>query len=242
MNKPKFSCLVTGTDTEIGKTLVASSLLRALARTGVRAAGMKPVSAGAIWRDGRWHNEDVDSLATQSNLALPAELVAPYLFRQPTAPHIAAASEGQPISLSHILDCYRQIAQLAEAVVVEGVGGFRVPLDDSMDTADMAQRLGLPVVLVVGLRLGAINHSLLTVEAIAARGLHLAGWVVNTVEPDLLNTDATVATLAARIDAPMLGRVPRFLGCASSTHEELVAAADRYLDFSRLPGWPATMS
>jgi len=234
MHKSSCAYFVAGTDTEIGKTLIAASLLHALTKTGVRTAGMKPVAAGAELRDGVWHNDDADALAAQASVALPGTLATPYLLRQPTAPHIAAALEERPIALPHIVACYQQITALADAVVVEGVGGFRVPLNDTTDTADLAQQLALPVVLVVGLRLGCISHALLTVEAIAARGLQLAGWVVNTVDPDMLNSDATVDALASRIDAPLLGRVPRLPVPAA----ELVAAAAGYLDFSRLPGWP----
>lgn len=238
MNNLQCAYFVTGTDTEIGKTLIASSLLLALTRTGARTAGMKPIAAGAQCRDGVWHNDDADALAEQASIALPPALTTPYLFRQATAPHIAATLENRPMSLPFILECYQQIAERAEAVVVEGVGGFRVPLNDSVDTADMAQQLGLPVVLVVGLRLGCISHSLLTVEAIAARGLRLAGWVANTVDPDLPNSDANVATLSARINAPLLGRVPRLFAGQSTSMQELAAAAAGYLNFSRLPGWP----
>ena len=226
---------VAGTDTEIGKTLIASSLLHALTKTGIRTAGMKPVAAGAELRDGTWHNDDADALAAQASVALPGTLATPYLYRQPTAPHIAAALEDRGIELPHILACYREIAMLADAVVVEGVGGFRVPLNQTIDTADLAQQLGLPVLLVVGLRLGCISHALLTVEAIAARGLQLAGWVVNTIDPDMLNSNATVDALAARINAPFLGQVPRL----SAPAAELAAAAAGYLHFSSLPGWPA---
>lgn len=222
---------VAGTDTEIGKTLIAACLLRFLTRTGLRTAGMKPVAAGAELRDGAWHNDDCDALAAQASLALPQRLTTPYLFRQPTAPNIAAALEGRAVDLPVILECYQQVADLADAVVVEGVGGFCVPLGPTTDTADVAQQLGLPVVLVVGVRLGCINHALLTAEAIAARGLTLAGWVANSVDPDLLNATATVEAIAARIDAPLLGRVPRL----EVTGLELTAAALEHLDFSNLP-------
>ncbi|OAM75298.1 dethiobiotin synthase [Devosia elaeis] len=222
---------VSGTDTEIGKTLIGACLLQFLTRTGLRTVGMKPVAAGAELRDGGWHNDDCDALAAQASLAPPQRLTTPYLFRQPTAPHIAAALEGRTIDLPAILDCYRQVADLADAVVVEGVGGFRVPLGPTTDTADLAQQLGLPVVLVVGVRLGCINHALLTAEAIAARGLALAGWVANSVDADMLNAAATVEAIAARIDAPLLGWVPRLQAAGT----ELTAAALEHLDFSILP-------
>ncbi|MGS0743877.1 dethiobiotin synthase [Glaciimonas sp. GG7] len=235
VNSSQCAYFVAGTDTEIGKTLIASSLLHALTKTGVRTAGMKPVAAGAELRDGVWHNEDADALAAQASVVLPCALATPYLFRQFTAPHIAAEMEDRPIGLPYILACFQQITARADAIVVEGVGGFRVPLNQTVDTADLAQQLDLPVVLVVGLRLGCISHAMLTVEAIAARGLPLAGWVINTVDPDMLNADATVEALRARIASPLLGCVPRL----SVPAAELVVAAANFLDFSSLPGWPA---
>jgi dethiobiotin synthetase len=223
---------VTGTDTEIGKTLISSALLHGLVQEGVQAAGMKPVAAGAEIRGGVMHNDDVDSLAAASNVKLPQELAVPYLLREAVAPHRAAAMEGVQIDGAHILACHAQITELADAVVVEGVGGFRVPLSVHFDTADLAQKLNLPVVLVVGLRLGCINHALLTAEAIVARGLKIAGWVANLVDPQMRQVEATLDALKERLDAPLLGYVPR-LPVASA------AAAARYLDFSRLPDWPA---
>ena len=222
---------VTGTDTEIGKTLVATCLLRSLTRTGLRTAGMKPVAAGAQFRDGAWHNEDCDAIAAQASVVLPPRLTTPYLFRHATAPHVAATLEGSSINLQTILDCYHQVAARADVVVIEGVGGFRVPLNGSTDTADLAQQLGLPVVLVVGLRLGCINHALLTAEAIAARGLPLVGWVANTVDPDMLNSTATVEAIAARLNAPMLGQIPRL----RASGPKLTTDALEHLDLSGLP-------
>jgi dethiobiotin synthetase len=235
VSPPKAAWFVAGTDTEIGKTLIASALLHGLTGTGVSSAGMKPVAAGAALRDGVWRNDDADALAAQASVTLPPELITPFLLRQPTAPHIAAAQEQRTIELTHILACYRQIAMLADAVVVEGVGGFRVPLNDRQDTADLAQQLGLPVLLVVGLRLGCISHALLTAEAIAARGLQLAGWVANTVDAAMLNGDATIAALSSCIDAPLLGCVPRMTGLPAKA---LAEAAAGHLNFSCLPGWP----
>lgn len=222
---------VTGTDTEIGKTLVSSTLLHVLAEGGLRAAGMKPVAAGAQLRDGAWHNEDVDALAAASSVAVPPELAAPYLLREAAAPHIAAAMEGVTIDPEHIHACYDRIGDMAQAVVVEGVGGFRVPFSARYDSADMAQQFGLPVIMVVGLRLGCLNHALLTAEAIAARGLKLAGWVGNVVDLGMRHGMANVEALAARLPAPLLGCVPRLPAA-------LPAAAAAHLDFSALPGWP----
>lgn len=226
-----FSCFVTGTDTEIGKTLVASTMLHALVRQGVRAVGMKPVAAGAELHDGAWHNEDADRLAEAGNVTMPAELTTPYLLHEATAPHIAAADQGVTIDLDHIRACYARLTAAAEAVVVEGVGGFRVPLNERHDTADLAQQLGLPVVMVVGLRLGCLNHALLTADAIAARGLKLVGWVGNVVDIGMPYGMANIDALNARLPAPMLGCVPRLPSA-------LPAAAAAHLDFSDLPGWP----
>jgi dethiobiotin synthetase len=222
---------VTGTDTEIGKTLISSAMLYALSQQGVRAAGMKPVAAGAELRDGAWHNDDADRIAAAANVALPPELATPYLLREPAAPHIVAKQEGVAIELAHILSCYDRVSGMADAVVVEGVGGFRVPLSDRHDTADMAEQLGLPVVLVVGLRLGCINHALLTADAIAARGLRLAGWVANVVDFDMHYPMDNITALTERLPAPLLGSVPRLPA-------PLPSAAAAHLDFSGLPGWP----
>jgi dethiobiotin synthetase len=221
---------VTGTDTEIGKTLVSSAMLHALGRSGMRAAGMKPVAAGAELRDGRWHNDDVDALAAAATLHMPTELTTPYLLREAAAPHLAAQAEGVAIELAHICACYEQIAAQADALVVEGVGGFCVPLSDDADTADLAEQLDLPVIMVVGLRLGCINHALLTAQAIAARGLTLTGWVANCVDAKMAYADENVAAIKARLPAPLLGIVPR-LAVPSA------AAAAAHLDFAGLPGW-----
>jgi len=229
MSKPAY--FVTGTDTEIGKTLASSALLHALAQCGVRVAGMKPVAAGAEWRDGVLHNDDVDALAAVANVALPRELTTPYLLQDAAAPHIVAAQEGVRIDLAHIRLCYERVAASADAVVVEGVGGFCVPLSDAADTADLAQQFGLPVIMVVGMRLGCLSHALLTAEAIAARGLSLAGWIANVVDPDMRHRESNIDALRTRIAAPLLGCIPR-LPVASAAH----AAA--YLDFSSLPHWP----
>jgi dethiobiotin synthetase len=227
----KTTYFVTGTDTEIGKTLVSSALLYALAQTGVRAAGMKPIAAGAELRDGIWHNDDVDSLAAAANVNLPMELMSPYLLREAAAPHIAAAQENIEIKVSHILSCYNHVCEMAEAVVVEGVGGFKVPLFDDSDTADLAQQLGLPVIMVVGLRLGCLNHALLTADAVKARGLKLVGWVANVVDLGMQYGLANMEALRERLPAPLLGCVPRL-------DAPLAAAAAKHLDFSSLPGWP----
>ncbi|NYH18094.1 dethiobiotin synthase [Paraburkholderia bryophila] len=212
LNHNALSLFVTGTDTEIGKTFVSSALLRGFVRAGLQAAAMKPIAAGAFEVNGVLHNEDADQLDAASNVLLPPDMRTPYLLKEPAAPHIAAALENVTFDLGHIVACHAQALQRAEIVVVEGVGGFRVPLTATEDTADLAVALKLPVVLVVGMRLGCISHALLTAEAIAARGLTLAGWVANRVDPDMTFPDENIASireqLARAYDAPLLGIVP----------------------------------
>jgi dethiobiotin synthetase len=207
-----LSLFVTGTDTEIGKTLVSAALLRGFVREGLRAAAMKPIAAGAFEVNGVWHNEDADQLDAASSVLLPPTLRTPYLLKAPAAPHIVAALENVTLDIGHIVACHAQALELADVVVVEGVGGFRVPLTDTHDTADLALALNLPVVLVVGMRLGCISHALLSAEAIAARGLHLAGWVANRIDPDMGFADENIAAIRSRLmrqyEAPLLGIVP----------------------------------
>jgi dethiobiotin synthetase len=191
---------VTGTDTGIGKTHVACALLRALVAQGLRAAAMKPVAAGV---DGDGRHADVVALRAAANVDAAADAVNPYAFAPAIAPHVAAALAGTPIDLDVIAARYRALAARADAVVVEGAGGVLVPLAARLDVLDIPARLALPVVLVVGLRLGAINHALLSALAIRARGLTLAGWVVNRIDPAMAHADASVAAIAER-----LGRAP----------------------------------
>jgi len=198
---------VTGTDTGVGKTLVACALLRLFAARGLKAVGMKPVAAGAEPAESGLLNEDVAQLVAAGNVSAPREHVNPYCFRPPIAPHLAAAQAGVAIGIDRIEASFRALAGLADIVIVEGAGGFRVPLGGDADTAQLAERLALPVVLVVGMRLGCLNHALLSVEAVAARGLALAGWVANHVDRDMAVADENVRTLEALITAPLLARI-----------------------------------
>lgn len=200
-----MSYFVTGTDTGVGKTLVACGMLRALARQGRRVAGFKPVAAGCT-PDGR--NEDVERLLAASTVTLVREQVNPYCFAPPVAPHIAASQAGTRIVLDAIVSSYRALSAQADCVVVEGAGGFLVPLNDSQTLADLTEALALPVILVVGMRLGCLSHALLTAEAVAARGLTLAGWVANMLDPGMHAARENVEALRARIGAPLLGVVP----------------------------------
>ncbi|MBU1265876.1 MAG: dethiobiotin synthase [Thiobacillus sp.] len=196
---------VTGTDTGVGKTRVAVALIHALRAQGLRVAAMKPVAAGHAPGE---LNEDVAALMLATNAAVDLRDVNPYAFAAPVAPHIGAQLAGVRIELDVIAAAYLRLAATADVVVVEGAGGWRVPLNERDDMADLAQRLGLPVILVVGLRLGCLNHALLTAESIAHRQLPWAGWVGNHVDPAMACQAENVAALHARLPGPCLGVQP----------------------------------
>lgn len=198
---------VTGTDTGVGKTVLACALLHAFATRGFRAVGMKPVACGAEPRAGDPVYDDVERLIAASNVVAPREHVNPYYFEPPIAPHIAARQAGVTIDLARIEKSFGILAGMADVVVVEGVGGFHVPLGPSADTAQLAARLAQPVVLVVGMRLGCLNHALLTAGAVRDCGLELAGWIANHVDPQMAAADDNVRALDERIGAPRLGRI-----------------------------------
>jgi dethiobiotin synthetase len=199
---------VTGTDTAVGKTVAACALIHALVNRGIDVMPMKPIAAGAAVHDGTWANDDAVALlraAGRDTSRLPD--ITPVLLREPMAPHIAAAREGRRITLGPVLQSLERLAA-AGFVVAEGVGGFKVPLDEGLDTVDLARAIALPVVLVVGLRLGCLNHALLTAAAIDAAGLRFAGWIANAIDPEMAVADENVAALEARLGAPLLGRLP----------------------------------
>ena len=198
---------VTGTDTGVGKTVVACALLHAFAARGLRVAGMKPVAAGAEVHGNRLQNEDAEQLLAATNVAVPMQLLNPYCLVSPIAPHIAAERARVTIELDRIAQCYAGLAALADVVIVEGVGGFCVPLGPAIDTAQLAARLALPVVMVVGMRLGCLNHALLTAEAIGKRRLPLAGWIANHVDPHMEAAEENVRALEERLSAPLVSRV-----------------------------------
>lgn len=206
--KHKLAFFVTGTDTGVGKTLIATALAYQFAQAGYQTIGMKPVAAGVDTLAGATVNEDVTALMSASNVDAPLSLVNPYLFTPPIAPHIAAQQAGQSIEINHILYAYHQLKDLAEVVIVEGAGGFYVPLNDTQTSADLVQALNVPVILVIGMRLGCLNHALLTQQAIMAKGLQLAGWVANVIDEDMSYLQDNIDTLNARIHAPCLGVVP----------------------------------
>lgn len=202
---------VTGTDTGIGKTRVAVALVHALRAAGLRVAAMKPVAAGA-GPDGL--NSDVVALVAAAGLAADLADVNPYAFAAPVAPHVAAQASGVRIDLDVVAAAFARLAADADVVVVEGAGGWRVPLNETEDMADLAQRLGLPVLLVVGLRLGCLNHALLTAESVAARGVPWAGWVGNRLDPGMAQPAASLEALRARLRGPCLGVQPFVAGAA----------------------------
>ena len=199
---------VTGTDTGVGKTLVAAALIRALRARGLRVAGMKPVASGCERGASGLVGEDVRILTRAMDLDCEARDINPYAFEPPIAPHLAAADVGVDIDIGVIRAAFERLRARAGCVVVEGVGGWRVPVGPARDMADVARALGLPVVLVVGVRLGCLNHALLTAQAVRATGLRLAGWIANRVDPHCLRADDNVAALAERLEAPLLGDIP----------------------------------
>ncbi len=200
-----MSYFITGTDTGVGKTLISCGLLHAFAAQGQRVVGMKPVAVGC---DDDGHNQDVEQLRAASNILMSYGQINPYSFLDPIAPHIAARNAGVRIDFARILTSYHELASQADVVIIEGAGGFRVPLNNNQDTADLALQLGLPVILVVGMRLGCLNHALLTVSAIEACGLKCAGWVANVIDAEMLAVQDNIIALQQRLTAPLLGVVP----------------------------------
>jgi len=196
---------VAGTDTGVGKTVVAAALLRALAARGHAAIGMKPVATGLA--AGETVNADVRALVAAANVVAPLADVSPYSFAPPVAPHLAAHAAGGAIDLDRIGAAYARLALVADAIVVEGAGGLLVPLGRTTDMLDIPARLGLPVVLVVGIRLGCLNHALLSSLALEARGVRLAGWVANRIDATMRDGDANVAALEERLSAPLVADI-----------------------------------
>lgn len=193
---------LTGTDTEIGKTHAACQLLARARRQGLRAAGIKAVAAGV---DETGVNEDARALAAASSVPLPSTIQNPYCFKAPLSPHLAAAQEGRAVDLNEIVAAVAEARMHADRVLVEGAGGFLCPLGETLTMADLVQALGVPVIVVVGLRLGCLNHARLTVEAIESRQLILAGWIANCIDPNMAALEGNLTTLRRTIPAPCLG-------------------------------------
>lgn len=210
------SLFITGTDTEVGKTTVAVALLRALVATGQRVAAMKPVAAGATMTSHGWRNDDALDLAAAANVNIPYEWLNPCCLPTPTAPHLAARDAGVSIDIPAIVSAFEQIKARSDLIIVEGAGGWLAPITAGAEgrfqtMREVALALGLPVVMVVGLRLGCLNHALLTAAAIEASGLPLAGWIANPVDPHFADAGRYVDSLAAHLAAPLLWRAPRVI-------------------------------
>jgi dethiobiotin synthetase len=199
---------VTGTDTGVGKTLASAALVHRLRAAGLRAVGMKPVASGCERTEAGWRNDDALRLQAASDPQPEYALVNPYALPLPTAPQLAAAAAGMRVKLECLIEAYRALAAQANAVVVEGVGGWAAPLDDGLEQADLARALGLPVVLVVGVRLGCLSHARLTARAVAADGLPLVGWIASMIDPAFGDAEAYLDLLADALPAPCLGVLP----------------------------------
>jgi len=211
---------ITGTDTGVGKTIAAVGLMGALQKRGLQVIGMKPIACGGEQTEQGPRNEDALALQKAGSIPLSYRQVNPVFFEPPIAPHIAAQEADQPIDIPALVAAFQDLATGVDRVVVEGAGGWLVPLNESEDMASLAQGLELPVILVVGMRLGCLNHTLLTVQSIQSRGLTLAGWVANLIDPDFQQLEANIATLEDRVNAPLLARIP-WLESASQPPENM---------------------
>ncbi len=199
---------VTGTDTGVGKTRVTLALMAYLQRQGHQVAGFKPVASGCAWIDDQLKNEDALAIQQQSSQLLPYNRINPYAFAQPVAPHLAAAHDNQSIELNCIFQAYQAIQTDFDYVITEGAGGWLVPLNEWQDMADLASALEVPVVLVVAIRLGCINHARLTLRAVIEAGLTCAGWVANCIEPDMSLQQDNILTLQQHLSCPLLAVLP----------------------------------
>lgn len=208
MSKPN-GFFVTGTDTEVGKTLVSGAIIVKLRAQGINAIGFKPVVAGT-YQDatGKTLNEDVETLRVASSLGSHEPSLCPYVLDQPAAPHLVAARQGINLEMGVMMQAFSNIQNQADCVVVEGAGGFLIPLNDHEDLSAFAKEIHLPIILVVGMKLGCLNHALLTYEAIKARNLNMAGWVGNTLSKEMSFLQENLQTLQSRITAPFLGLIP----------------------------------
>ncbi|MGK4357594.1 dethiobiotin synthase [Enterobacter cloacae] len=225
---------VTGTDTEVGKTVASSALLQAARLQGKTTAGYKPVASGSEMTAQGLRNTDALALQRNSTLPLDYAVVNPYTFAEPTSPHIISADEGRPIAFSVLSDGLRALERQADWVLVEGAGGWFTPLSDELTFADWVQREQLPVILVVGVKLGCINHAMLTAQAVQQAGLRLAGWIANDVVAPGKRHQEYLTTLRRVLPAPFLGEIPWLADGAEH------ADSGHYLDLSAL--LPATSS
>ncbi|EMB9091338.1 TPA: dethiobiotin synthase [Klebsiella michiganensis] len=219
---------VTGTDTEVGKTVASCALLQAANREGFKSAGYKPVASGSDYTAQGLRNEDALALQRNSRVALRYEQVNPFTFAEPTSPHIISADEGRPIDAAAISAGLRELEALSDWLLVEGAGGWFTPLSETLTFADWVQEERLPVILVVGVKLGCINHAMLTAQAVLQAGLPLAGWIANDIQPPGRRHPEYLATLKRVLPAPFLGEIPWLAEAAQ--REDL----GQYLDLSAL--------
>lgn len=204
----KTGYFVTGTDTEVGKTLVSGALILKLRELGRNAIGFKPVVAGTYQgQNGEYINEDIETLRVASNLP-QTQSICPFVLDTPAAPHIVANANGIELNVNKLLESFTGIQNENDFVVVEGAGGFIVPLNDHESLADFAQKIDLPIIVVVGMKLGCLNHTLLTIEAIKTRKMKIAGWVANALAQEMSLLNENIQSLQDRIDAPFLGMIP----------------------------------
>lgn len=208
MNPPPRSLFVTGTDTGVGKTVASAALLHRLRAAGLRAVGMKPVASGCERTAEGWRNDDALRLQAASDPRPAYADINPYALEAATAPQLAARAMGVRVELAPLVDAHARLAAQCEVVVVEGVGGWAAPLGDGLDQCELPRALALPVVLVVGLRLGCLSHARLTARAIAADGIECIGWIGSSVDPDFAERDEYVALLRDALPAPCLGVLP----------------------------------
>lgn len=206
---------ITGTDTGVGKTLVAVALTRALVARGLRVAVMKPVAAGVVRTADGPRNDDALELLAASNVPATYEDVNPWLLSAPASPHLAARADGVSITDGPVLAAQARLAAASDTLVVEGAGGWLAPISETRTMADIAEKLALPVILVVGMRLGCLNHALLTRDAIRARGMRFAGWIANRMPAPMAFLDENIETLSRRFGKAPLGSVPAGVDGAS---------------------------
>lgn len=208
MSNKSYGLFITGTDTNCGKTTVTLALMHLLKTQGYQVVGMKPVACGGEFVNRACRNDDALRIQAASSVLMPYELINPYVFSTPIAPHIAALQDARTIDPNVIANCYHSLLESADAIIVEGIGGWLVPLDTNFYVADLPKLLNIPVLLVVGLRLGCINHALLTVQNCLERGCNLVGWVANVLDNTTFAPKETILALDDLIAAPCLGYIP----------------------------------
>ena len=208
MNRFTSGFFITGTDTDVGKTEISLGLIKHLQDQDLRVAAMKPIASGCQMTTDGLRNNDALRLQQAASRSFPYEMINPYAFEPAIAPHIAACYCETKIDLDVIAKHFNQLTQNTDLVIVEGAGGWRVPINEFQDISDLAATLQLPVILVVGMRLGCINHALLSADAISQRGLPFAGWIANQIDPEMSALEENIATIQQRLEAPLLGRIP----------------------------------